>query len=583
MEKEKVLVMNYKWNLKTPTPEKLEAAERLAKETNISPILACLLIERGITTAEEAGNFFRPPLAGLHDPFMFPDMRKAVERLDAALGRKERIMVYGDYDVDGCTAVALVYRFLRQYTSDIEYYVPDRREEGYGVSVKAIDRARESGVRLVVALDCGIKAVDEIAYARDRGVDFIVCDHHLPGSVLPPAIAVLDALCPDSAYPCPHLSGCGVGFKLMQAFADVNGIPFRRLFPLLDLCAVSIASDIVPVIGENRILACHGLQRLNTAPSAGLHAVIRLCGLSGREISFGDIVYRIGPRINAAGRMRDAKEAVSLLVEDDPQAATEIARRIDRCNEMRKDLDKAVTEEALRVAGEPGPCGQPPTLVVYDPRWHRGVIGIVASRLAEARRRPAVVLTRAAGLATGSARSIPAFDIYKAVESCADLLENFGGHAAAVGLSMKEENLPEFRRRFEAYVHDRLPAQQDPPALDIDAALCFRDLTPKFLRDLKKLAPFGPGNPEPLFCTHGICDYGTSKVVGRGQEHIRLELVDPRGGGIVDAIAFGQASCARYVKTGRSFDICYAVGENARRQGEVQLRIEDIRPSAEGE
>lgn len=571
--------MNYKWKLETPTPEKLEAAERLAKELNISPVLGRLLTERNITTAADAKRFFRPSLAELHDPFLFADMGKAVERLNMALGRKEGIMVYGDYDVDGCTAVALVYKFLRQFCSNIGYYVPDRHEEGYGVSVKGIDHARESGAGLIIVLDCGIKAVDEIAYARERGVDFIVCDHHVPGETLPPAAAVLDAKRSDSAYPYPHLSGCGVGFKLMQAFAQSNGIGPGRLVPLLDLCAVSIASDIVPVTGENRVLAYHGLRRLNAAPSVGLKAIADVCGLSGRELTMSDIVFKIGPRINASGRIRNGKESVALLVEKDYRAARGMAERIDRYNDARKDLDKCMTEEANAIVEKTDRQGGRRSIVVYDEGWHKGVVGIVASRLAEIHRRPSVVLTRADGLATGSARSVPRFDIYKAVESCRDLLENFGGHAYAAGLSMKAENVPEFRRRFEAYVEAHILPEQTSAILHVDAQIDFKDITRKFRHDLKKFSPFGPDNAKPLFCTRHVYDYGTSKVVGRDGEHFKLELVDDKSGNVMNGIAFGQGPRARLVKTKSSFDICYTIEENARKRGEALLQIEDIRPS----
>lgn len=373
--------MNYKWKLEPPTPEKLEAAERLAKELNISPILGRLLIERNITTVADAKKFFRPSLTELYDPFMFTDMDKAVERLNKALGRKERIMVYGDYDVDGCTAVALVYKFLQQYYSNIDYYIPDRYEEGYGVSVKGIDYAYESGVKLIIVLDCGIKAVDEIAYAKEKGIDFIICDHHVPDEILPPAVAILNAKRFDSTYPYPHLSGCGVGFKFMQAFAQSNGIEFSQLIPLLDLCAVSIASDIVPIMGENRILAYHGLRQLNANPSIGLKAIIDVCGLSERELTISDIIFKIGPRINASGRIQNGKEAVALLVEKDYQTAHEMAEQINRYNDMRKDLDKSMTEEANSIVEKLDKQSEQRSIVIYNEEWHKGVIGIVASRL----------------------------------------------------------------------------------------------------------------------------------------------------------------------------------------------------------
>ena len=571
--------MNYKWKLEPPTPEKLEAAERLAKELNISPILGRLLIERNITTVADAKKFFRPSLTELYDPFMFTDMDKAVERLNKALGRKERIMVYGDYDVDGCTAVALVYKFLQQYYSNIDYYIPDRYEEGYGVSVKGIDYAYESGVKLIIVLDCGIKAVDEIAYAKEKGIDFIICDHHVPDEILPPAVAILNAKRFDSTYPYPHLSGCGVGFKFMQAFAQSNGIEFSQLIPLLDLCAVSIASDIVPIMGENRILAYHGLRQLNANPSIGLKAIIDVCGLSERELTISDIIFKIGPRINASGRIQNGKEAVALLVEKDYQTAHEMAEQINRYNDMRKDLDKSMTEEANSIVEKLDKQSEQRSIVIYNEEWHKGVIGIVASRLTEIYYRPSVVLTRTDNLATGSARSVSGFDVYKAIESCRDLLENFGGHTYAAGLSMKVENVPAFTERFEEFVSRHILPEQTSAVIDINAEIDFRDITPKFCNDLKKFNPFGPDNTKPVFCTHNVYDYGTSKVVGRDQEHIKLELVDNKSNNVMNGIAFGQSSHVRYIKTKRSFDICYTIEENTHKRGEVQLQIEDIKPN----
>ena len=571
--------MNYKWKLEPPTPEKQEAAERLAKELNISPILGRLLIERNITTVADAKKFFRPSLTGLYDPFMFTDMDRAVERLNKALGRKERIMVYGDYDVDGCTAVALVYKFLQQYYSNIDYYIPDRYEEGYGVSVKGIDYAYESEVKLIIVLDCGIKAVDEIAYAKEKGIDFIICDHHVPDEVLPPAVAILNAKREDNTYPYEHLSGCGVGFKFMQAFAISNGIEFHHLIPLLDLVAVSIASDIVPIMGENRILAYHGLKQLNSNPSVGLKAIIDVCGLSEKEITVSDIVFKIGPRINASGRIQNGKEAVDLLTEKDFSVALEKAGQINQYNETRKDLDKTMTEEANQIVAGLEGLADRRSIVLYNEDWHKGVIGIVASRLTEVYYRPAVVLTRTDDMATGSARSVSGFDVYKAIEYCRDLLENFGGHTYAAGLSMKVENVPAFTERFEEFVSRHILPEQTSAVIDINAEIDFRDITPKFCNDLKKFNPFGPDNTKPVFCTHNVYDYGTSKVVGRDQEHIKLELVDNKSNNVMNGIAFGQSSHVRYIKTKRSFDICYTIEENTHKRGEVQLQIEDIKPN----
>lgn len=570
--------MNYKWTYEPPTPEQAAQAVRIAAERRIHPALAALLPARGITTTAEANKFFRPQLTDLHDPFLMNDMQTAVDRLNAAMGRKERILVYGDYDVDGCTAVALVYKFLRQYYSNIDFYIPDRYEEGYGISKKGVDFAAEMGVRLIIVLDCGIKAVEEIAYAKEQGIDFIICDHHVPDDILPPAAAILNPKRADNRYPYTELSGCGVGFKFMQAFATSNGIEFNRLTQLLDLCAVSIASDIVPIMGENRILAYHGLRCLNTHPSIGLQAIIEMCGLADRELSISDIIFKIGPRINASGRMQNGREAVELLVEKDYATAIDRAGRINLYNEARKDLDKQMTEEATElVKNLPDQEGHR-SIVIYNEAWHKGVIGIVASRLTEQYYRPAVVLTRSEGMATGSARSVAGFDVYKAVQSCADLLENFGGHTYAAGLTMKVENVSAFSQRFENYVAEHILEEQTKATLAIDAYLDFKDVTFDFYLQLKRFGPFGPGNPRPIFCTRRVYDYGTSKVVGRGQEHIKLELVDNKSNNIMNGIAFGQSSQARYIKTKRAFDICYAIEENSHKRGEVQLQIEDIRP-----
>jgi single-stranded-DNA-specific exonuclease len=571
--------MSQKWNYQPPSQKTTEAANALARETGISPILCRLLTERGIHSAAEVKRFFSPRLNELHDPFLMKDMDRAVDRLNQAMGRKERILVYGDYDVDGTTAVALVYKFLRQFYSNIDYYIPDRYNEGYGVTVKGVNYAHETGVGLVIVLDCGIKAVDEIAYAKQLGIDFIICDHHVPDEALPEAVAILNAKRLDNTYPYEHLSGCGVGFKLMQAFAINNGIDFHQLTPLMDLVAVSIASDIVPIMGENRVLAHHGLRQLNANPSVGLKAIIDICGLADKEITVGDIVFKIGPRINASGRIQNGKEAVELLVEKEFTSALEKASQINQYNETRKDLDKVMTEEANKIVEGLGDMKDRHTIVIFNEAWHKGVIGIVASRLTEIYFRPAVVLTRTDNLATGSARSVAGFDVYRAIEHCRDLLENFGGHTYAAGLSMKAENVEEFTRRFEEYVAEHILPEQMAASIDIDAEIDFRDITPKFFADLKRFNPFGPDNTKPVFCTRCVYDYGTSKVEGRDQEHIKLELVDNKSNNVMNGIAFGQSSQARYIKTKRSFDICYTIEENSHKRGEVQLQIEDIKPT----
>ena len=541
--------------------------------------MASLLIQRGIKTESAAKRFFRPMLNELIDPFLMNDMDVAVDRLNDAMGRKERIMVWGDYDVDGCTAVALVYKFLQQFYSNMEYYIPDRYEEGYGVSQKGIDYAAEMGVKLIIVLDCGIKAIDEIAYAKERGVDFIICDHHVPDEVMPPAVAILNPKREDSTYPYHHLSGCGVGFKFMQAFAKNNGIPFSRLIPLLDFCALSIAADLVPIDGENRILAFHGLKQLNQAPSVGLKAIIEICGLTNRELTMSDIMFKIGPRINASGRMQNGTETVTLLVEKDLKRALAEATRINEYNDQRRDVDKQMTEEANEIVARLESQSHQKSIVLYDEGWKKGVVGIVASRLTELYFRPTVVLTIINGMASGSARSVAGFDIYEAIKSCRDLLENFGGHTYAVGLSLKQENIPEFRRRFQDFVSNHIMPEQTQQTLDIDLELDFHNINKRLLNELKKLAPHGPGNEKPLFLTRKVYDYGTSKVVGRHQEHIKLELVDSKSAVVMNGIAFGQSAAARYIKSKCSFDIVYTIEENTYKRGEVQLQIEDIRPS----
>lgn len=538
-----------------------------------------LLVDRGITDTKQAGKFFHPQLSDLPDPFLFRDMEIAVRRINEALGRKERIMVYGDYDVDGVTAVALVYKFLHQYSNNIEYYIPDRYEEGYGVSLQGIDHAYESGVKLIIVLDCGIKAVREISYARDKGIDFIICDHHVPDAQLPPAVAILNAKRTDDTYPYGDLCGCGVGFKLIQGFARSNGIPFSHLIPLLDLCAVSIAADIVPIMGENRILAYHGLRQLNQSPCVGLKAIMNTVGMEGKEVTLPDIIYKIGPRLNASGRIENGRESVSLLVETDMEAAERKAAQIDHYNEQRKDLDKVMTEQANQIVETLVHRSEHKGIVVYNEEWHKGVIGIVASRLTELFFRPAVVLTRDGDFATGSARSVAGFDIYAAIESCRDILENFGGHTYAAGLTIKADKVEEFKQRFEEYVDTHILPGQTDAMLEIDATISFREIDRKFFSDLKRFQPFGPENTKPLFCTRQVYDYGTSKVVGREQEHIRLELVDNRSSKVMNGIAFGQSSQARYIKTKRSFNIVYSIEENTYKRGEVQLQIEDIETS----
>ena len=568
--------MGQKWKYQPLTQEQGDLAARLSYELELSPVLCSLLVKRGITSVAEARNFFRPKLSHLHNPFLMNDMDIAVKRLNKALGKKERILVYGDYDVDGTTAVALVYKFLQQFSSNIDYYIPDRNEDGYGISKRGVDYAYSTGVKLIIVLDCGIKAIEEIAYAKSLGIDFIVCDHHVPDEQLPCAVAILNPKLEGSTYPYSHLSGCGVGFKFMQAFAMDNGIPADQLYPLLDLVAVSIASDLVPIMGENRILAYHGIKQLNHSPSIGLKAIINVCGLNEKEVNINDIIFKIGPRINASGRVQQGKVAVDLLIENNLKAAIEMSHQINEMNEARKELDKSMTEEANRIVEGFESFDERRAIVIFNPDWHRGVIGIVASRLTEVYHRPAVVITCTGDLATGSARSVTGFDVYKAMESCRDLLDNFGGHTYAAGFSLKVENIEAFAKRFEEFVTDNILPEQTAPVIEIDAELEFQQITRRFFNDLKKFAPHGPENAKPIFSTRNVCDYGTSKVVGRRQEHIKLELVDNKSNTILNGIAFGQSRQAKYIKSKQSFDICYTLEDNAYKHGEVQLQIESI-------
>lgn len=571
--------MTGKWNYLPLTPEEQKIETALAKKYAGCPPVSELLVQRGISSVEEADRFFHPSLKKLHDPFLMPDMDKAVRRLNKAMGSKEKIMVYGDYDVDGTTAVALVYKYLLNFYSNIDYYIPTRYEDGYGISSETIDEFADQGVKLVIILDCGIKANDEIAHAKEHGIDFIICDHHVPDAVLPQAVAILNPKMPGSTYPCPHLSGCGVGYKLMQAFAMSNGIPQGDLEGMLDLVAVSIAADIVPMVDENRIMAYHGLRRLNSNPNMGLRAIIRICNLAGREITISDVIFKIGPRINASGRMQSGREAVDLLVTRDVTEAYARARAIDQYNRDRKELDKRITDEANAIlAAHRKELADKKSIVIFNKDWHQGIIGIVASRITELYYKPAVVLTLTNGLATGSSRSVQGFDIYKAVDSTRDLLENFGGHPYAVGLSMKEDNIPEFTRRFEEFVAANITDAQLSPQYDIDAYLTFSEITPEFVSTLRRFNPFGPGNQKPVFCTRNVMDFGTSKLVGRALEHIKLELVDDTSGKVFNGIAFNKAHLFGAIHGGRRFNICYTIEDNKHHgaNGSIQLQVKEI-------
>ena len=579
-----------RWVVKPQGNPKAVAA--MAAATGISPVLANLLVQRGIDTLEKAKKFFNPQLSDLHDPFLMKDMDKAVERVERAVRNREKIMVYGDYDVDGTTAVALVYKFLRQIGhKDLLFYIPDRYTEGYGISTKGIDHAARKGATLIIALDCGIKAIEKVDYAKRKGVDFIICDHHLPAEEIPRAVAVLDPKRADCSYPFDELSGCGVGFKLVQAYCQKNGIPFQQIEPLLDLLAVSIASDIVPLVDENRILAHYGLLRLNASPSKGLLSIIKICGLDKHNITIDDIVFKIGPRINAAGRMRmDENDenaapsggyaAVNLLIEGNESLAEEFGSVIDGFNQDRKCIDRSVTQEAHDFIEAHAELKAAKSTVIYNPRWMKGIVGIVASRLIETYYRPTVVLTMSNGFVTGSARSVPGFDLYQAIESCSDLLENFGGHMYAAGLTMRPERVEEFTRRFNAYVEENIDPITLQPQVEIDSELFFSNITPAFRRDLNRFQPFGPGNPAPVFVTRGVVSHGETKLVGADCEHLRMDLMQrQKPNTTIQTIAFQQPTHYEWIRAGHPIDVCYQIVENHYRGSvSVQLRIKDIKP-----
>ena len=570
---------NSRWNYLPLSPEEQKLESDLARRFHKVEPISELLVQRGISSIEEAEKFFHPSLRDLHDPFLMPDMDKAVDRINFAMGAKEKIMVYGDYDVDGTTAVALVYRYLQNFYSEIEFAIPARYDQGYGISMKTIDDAYEAGVKLIIILDCGIKAIEEIKYAKSRGIDFIICDHHVPDPELPPAVAILNPKLEGTTYPCTHLSGCGVGYKLMQAFSISNGLGTAELEGMLDLVAVSIAADLVPMVDENRVMAYHGLKRLNSNPNMGLRAIIRTCGLGGKEITISDVIFKIGPRINASGRMQSGMEAVELLVSRDLKDANRRSLAIDQYNKDRKELDKRITEEANEILTQRGEIdSDKKSIVIYNKDWHKGIIGIVASRLTELYYKPSVVMTLVNGLATGSSRSVQGFDIYKAVDSTRDLLENFGGHTYAVGLSMKEENIPEFTRRFEEFVAANITPAQLTPQIDIDAIIDFAKITPEFVSTLRLFNPFGPGNQKPVFCTRNVKDFGTSKLVGRNFEHIKFELVEDSSGKVFNGIAFNMSQFFDYIHSGQPFDICYTIEENKHHNesGALQLHVKQI-------
>ena len=569
--------MEAKWNIANPADQ--EKVGALALALGIDRVLAELLVQRGIDTFEQARAFFRPNLQDLHDPFLMKDMAAAVERLHKAISSGEKILVYGDYDVDGTTAVSLVYSFIKRYTENVDFYIPDRYDEGYGLSVKGIETAEKGGYTLIITLDCGIKAIEKVRLAGEKGIDVIICDHHLPEDELPSAVAVLDPKRTDDNYPYDDLCGCGVGFKLVQGYAQKYEIPFDTLIPLLDLCVVSIASDLVFMTGENRILAHFGLKRLNEEPRKGLLALISLSNLEPGHVGIDDIVFKIGPRINAAGRMETGRLAVELLTATDTGRATMIGERINNSNNDRKNIDREITAEALEMVESGQALASENVTVVYNPAWNKGVVGIVASRLVEAFYKPTVVLTKSNGFVTGSARSVSGFDLYSAIENCADLLENFGGHVYAAGLTMKEENLPEFARRMDEFVKGKISGEMLTPVVDIDARLDFSQITPKFFRILKQFQPFGPGNNNPVFVTENVYDSGNGRKVGAGGVHLKLDLMqENQPYHQIPSIGFNMSEFFDYIHDGNAMDICYSIVENYYRgNSSMQLRIRDIR------
>ena len=568
--------MDINWHIKERTPEEQAAAERLSTELEISPVAGRILADRGIRTAAEARAYIRPSLDSLHDPFLMRDMGVAVDRLCQAIDAHERIMVYGDYDVDGTTAVALMYSFLRTQTDNLIYYIPDRYTEGYGISTKGIDTAKAECCTLVIALDCGIKAVDKMEYASSLGVDFIICDHHTPGDIIPRTTAVLNMKRPDCLYPYKELSGCGVGFKLVQAYAQRRGINPQEVYRLLPLLAMSIASDIVPLTGENRILAFYGLRALNAAPSVGLQAIMQVAGIAGKTVTMTDLVYKFGPRINAAGRIKSGAEAVRLLITDDAEAALRFAQDIDSYNQDRRDYDSKTTDEALEQLQKDPMNSSKFTTVVFSPNWHKGVVGIAASRLTETFYRPTIVLTAGDDdIISGSARSVSDFDIYTAIDSCRDLLTNFGGHKFAAGLSMHKADLPEFKRRFEEYVATHIKPEQQVPTLDIEAEVELSEMNWKMYKILQCLEPFGPGNERPLFLCRNLINNRNTRAVSEGK-HLHLDVTDRLVA--MDGIAFGQGDKASHLQNGNAVDICFYLEENTfRGRTTLQMNAQDIK------
>lgn len=562
-----------RWTVKDAPDAKL--VEELAISLNIRPELASLLAQRGIDSFESAKSFFRPSLSDIHDPFLMKDMDKAVDRLVKAVESKEFIMVFGDYDVDGTTAVSLVYSFLHKFHEEVIYYIPDRYKEGYGLSYAGIDYAHDNGVTLMITLDCGIKAVDKVRYAKEKGIDVIICDHHRPGSELPPAVAVLDAKQEDCHYPYKELCGCGVGFKFMQAYCQRTGRSEDEVLEYIDLVAVAIGADIVPVTGENRILMYMGLQKVNESPCKGLKALLGVAGAKG-TLSVTDLVFILAPRINAAGRIHHGANAVKLLTEPEAGQLEELAKEIDNFNKERRDLDKVITQDALEILQNDPSYADMQSTVVYKESWHKGVVGIVASRLIEQVYRPTIVLTESNGFATGSARSIAHFDVYEAIDACSDLLINFGGHTHAAGMTLKIEDVPEFRRRFEESVRERMKAEWLIPELKADMEIPLECVDHKFLSILKQMGPFGPGNMNPVFYSKRCKERGFAKIVG--EHHLKLQIISDGVERPIKAIAFKQAHHMEHVRAGRTFNMLYTLEENEwNGMVDLQLNVKDIK------
>jgi single-stranded-DNA-specific exonuclease len=552
--------------------------KQLSADLGISEALANLMVQRYITSPDEASAFFEPDLKYLHDPFLMKDMNIAVERISTAIKKNEKILVYGDYDVDGTTAVALMYSFLKEQYSNVEYYIPDRYKEGYGVSFLGIDFAFQNNCKVMITLDCGIKAVEKVKYARTKGIDVIVCDHHYPGGEIPKALAVLDPKQPGCNYPYKELSGCGVGFKLVHAYSRVHGIPFSKIAGYLDLVAVSIASDIVPLTGENRVLAYFGLKQLNESPRTGLKEIIREADIC-RALTVEDIVFKIGPRINAAGRMETGGKAVELLISNDTRLAIGISKEINSFNIERRTVDRSITTEAMRMISEDQRTVNAKTTVLFNPSWKKGVIGIVASRLIETYYRPTVILTESNGFATGSARSVQGYDLYQAIEACSDLLESFGGHMFAAGLTLKKENISPFMERFEQFVNNTITEEQLVPRVFVDSELSFSEINEEFFKFLNKFQPFGPENMSPVFVSRNVYDAGAGRMVGSSGEHLKLDLChESTGKKSFPAIAFSQAEHFEHIRAGKPTDICYSIEMNEfRGNRNLQLNIRDIK------